>query len=101
MQATTSKNGKEITREQLGALCRGQKLYYQQMLQAGYVLPMYSSTLVTRDFLDGCRAGAYWVPRAKEGVVSKYVINPPPKSELIKLFKQGVNLLEQAKKASP
>ena len=57
----------------------------------GYLLPAYSSALVTREYLDGVRAKEYYCPHKQDNIPKLEVPNPPPKMELLKLWKQAVH----------
>ena len=64
--------------------------YYKAMVGHGHLLPVFSSAIITREYLDGIRAGHYYCPHRKDKIPKLDVPNPPPKAELLKLFKTAV-----------
>ena len=69
---------------------RGQRMYYDRIRQLGYMLPTYKASLVSRDYLDGCRARSYYCPMAEDLIKVKYVPNCPPKHVMLGFFKKAV-----------
>ena len=79
-----------MRKSDVGLYIRGTKDFYNAMLGHGHLLPSYGCALVTRDYLDGVRDGIYYCPNKKDKIPKLEVANPPPKNELLKLWKKAV-----------
>ena len=64
--------------------------YYNAMIRHGWLLPTISSSLVTREYMDGVRTKQYYCPHIEDEIPKLLVANPPPKLELLKIWKKAV-----------
>ena len=68
---------------------RSNKDYYNVMERHGYLLPSLSCAMVSREYLDGIRLGQYYCPHKRDKIPKLVIANPPPKKELLRLWKKG------------
>ena len=61
--------------------------YYDAMVRAGWLMPTISCSLVTREYMDGIRKGEFYCPHKNDNIPKMNVANPPPKMELLKIWK--------------
>ena len=81
-----------MKQSEIGKYIRSTKDYYNAMIGHGYILPSYGCALVTRDYLDGVRKGWYYCPTKDDHIPHLEVANPPPKEELLKIWKKAVKI---------
>ena len=79
-----------IERKKLANYVRTNYDYYCAMVKGGWIMPSYKSAIVTRDFMDGCRQDVFWCPHKDDNIVVMLCVNPPPKQELLSLWKTAV-----------
>ena len=69
---------------------RTQHDYYVTMVRHGWIMPSYKCAVVTRDFMDGLRQGVFWCPHKNDNISVLLCANPPPKDELLSIWKTAV-----------
>lgn len=79
-----------MEQQRLASYVRSNGDYYNAMVRAGWIMPTISSAIVTRDFMDGIRRNEYYCPHVKQNIPTMNVANPPPKKELLKIWKKAV-----------
>ena len=79
-----------MQQKKLGAYVRSNEDYYAAMVSHGYIMPTLSCALVTRGYMDGVRKGEYYCPHKSQDIPKLCVANPPPKLELLKIWKRSV-----------
>ena len=79
-----------MQQKKLGAYVRNNHDYYDAMVSHGYIMPTLSSSIVTREYMDGIRKGEYYCPHRSQNIPKLAVANPPPKLELLKIWKKAV-----------
>ena len=81
-----------MKRSDMAKYIRSMGDYYNSMIRAGWLLPAWSSGLITRHYLDGIRDNKYYCPHKSMKVPNLYVANPPPKEILLKILKRAVRV---------
>ena len=79
-----------MEQKKLGRVVRTFENYYDACERDGWLVPSFSSAIVTRTFLDAIRAGQYYCPHIKYKILPLRCPNPPPKMELLKIWKRAV-----------
>ena len=79
-----------MKKSEIGLYVRGTKDYYNAMVSHGHILPSYGCALVTREYLDGIRMEMYYCPNSSDNIPHLEAANPPPKEELLKIWKKAV-----------
>ena len=64
--------------------------YYIACERNGWLLPSMTSAIVTRTYLDAIRSGHYYCPHLTYNIKQLRCPNPPPKLELLKIWKRAV-----------
>ena len=64
--------------------------YYNTCIRKGWLLPAFNSAIVTRTYLDAIRRGQYYCPHVNHEILPLRCPNPPPKMELLKIWKRSL-----------
>ena len=64
--------------------------YYETCERNGWLLPSITSAIVNRTYLDAIRKGQYYCPHVSYNILPLRCPNPPPKMELLKIWKKAV-----------
>ena len=81
---------KSMEQKKLARRVRTFEDYYNAMIRDGWLLPSFNSAIVTRPYLDAIRGDQYYCPHVRDNILPLRCPNPPPKMELLKLWKKAV-----------
>ena len=86
-----------LSREEVAAVVRDRRTFYDAMLRHGYLLPDEKQSLCSLEFMEKVRAGVIFCPRVENVKCPPVCRTPPPKAILVdkidiacaELYKRG------------
>ena len=79
-----------MTQSEVALLIRGKSHYYTAMIRDGWILPSYSSKIMTTEFMTKVRSGCVFCPRASMVSGLKQVVSPPTIQWLVNYIDEKV-----------